>query len=129
MGAQPTKDHSMKKNFPLQIEGKNADRVLEAVKHEIRKYFKRERNRALPKEVDFWDFDCKVGLTADSATVVKVSAVIEGLDALVQEGAASVYVEILSKHGIRVIRPENDPVIIERVDDAGFASPQTAPRR
>ena len=119
----------MKKNFPLQIEGKNPDRVLEAVKHEIRKYFKRERNRALPKEVDFWDFDCKVGLRAESADVVKVSAVVESLDALAKEGAASVYIEILSKHGIRVIRPENDPVIIERVDDAGFASPQTAPRR
>ena len=119
----------MKKNFPLHIEGKNPDRVLEAVKHEIRKYFKRERNRALPKEVDFWDFDCKVGLSAESAEVVKVSAVVESLDALAKEGAASVYVEILSKHGIRVIRSENDPVIIERVDDAGFASPQTAPRR
>ena len=119
----------MKKNFPLQIEGKNPDRVLEAVKHEIRKYFKRERNRALPKEVDFWDFDCKVGLSAESADVVKVSAVVESLDALAKEGAASVYIEILSKHGIRVFRPENDPVIIERVDDAGFASPQTAPRR
>ena len=54
--------------------------------------------------------------------VVKVSAVIESLGALAKEGAASVYVEILSKHGVRVIRPENDPVIIERVDDAGFAS-------
>ncbi len=112
----------MKKNFPLIIEGKNPDRVLEAVKHEIRKYFKRERNRVLPKEVDFWDFDCKVGLTAETAEAVKVSAVIEGLDALAKEGAASVYVEILSKHGIRVIRPENDPVVIERVDDAGFAN-------
>jgi hypothetical protein len=112
----------MKKNFPLQIEGKNPDRVLEAVKHEIRKYFKRERNRALPKEVDFWDFDCKVGLTAESAEIVKVSAVIEGVDALAKEGAASVYVEILSKHGVRVIQPENDPVIIERVDDVGYAN-------
>jgi hypothetical protein len=112
----------MKKKFPLLIEGKNPDRVLEAVKHEIRKYFKRERNRVLPKGVDFWDFDCKVGLTAETAEAVKVSAVIEGLDALAKEGAASVYVEILSKHGIRVIRPENDPVIIERVDDAGFAN-------
>ena len=83
----------MKKNFPLQIEGKNPDRVLEAVKHDIRKYFKRERNRVLPKEVDFWDFDCKVGLTADTAEAVKVSAVIEALDALAKEGAASVYVE------------------------------------
>lgn len=107
----------MKKNFPLQIEGKNPDRVLEAVKHEIRKYFKRERNRALPKEVDFWDFDCKVGLTADTAEVVKVSAVIESLDALAKEGAASVYVEILSKHGVRVINPDNDPVIIEQVSE------------
>ena len=112
----------MKKNFSLQIEGKNPDRVLEAVKHEIRKYFKRERNRVLPKEVDFWDFDCRVGLTAETAEVVKVSAVIEGLDTLAKEGAASVYVEILSKHGIRVIHPENDPVIIERVEDAGSAN-------
>ena len=112
----------MKKNFPLQIEGKNPDRVLEAVKHDIRKYFKRERNRVLPKEVDFWDFDCKVGLTAETAEGVKVSAVIETVGALAAEGAASVYVEILSKHGVRVINPDNDPVIIERVDDAGFAN-------
>ena len=94
----------MKKNFPLQQEGLNPDRVLEAVKHEIRKYFKRERNRALPKSVDFWDFDCRVGLTSETAEVVKVSAVIEALDVLAKEGAASVYVEILSKHGLRVLR-------------------------
>ena len=106
----------MKKNFPLQLEGKNSDRVLEAVKHEIRKYFKRERNRVLPKGVDFWDFDCKVGSSANTAEVVKVSAVIEGVDALAKSGVASAYVEILSKHGIRVINPENDPIIIERVN-------------
>ena len=107
----------MKKNFHLQIEGKNPDRVLEAVKHDIRKYFKRERNRALPKEVDFWDFDCKVGLTAEACEVVKVSAVVESLDALAKAGATSVYVDILSKHGVRVIQPENDPVIIERLPE------------
>jgi len=107
----------MKKNFPLIVEGKNPDRVLEAVKHEIRKYFKRERNRALPKEVDFWDFDCKVGPSAEAAEVVKVSAVVESVDALAKEGATSVYVEIVCKHGVRVIRPENDPVIIERLEE------------
>ena len=94
----------MKKNFPLQAEGKNPDRILEAVKHEIRKYFKRERNRSVPKGVDFWDFDCRVGLTAETAQSVRVSAVIESLDALAKDGAASVYVEILSKHGLRVIQ-------------------------
>jgi hypothetical protein len=51
-----------------------------------------------------------------------VSAVIETVGALAAEGTASVYVEILSKHGVRVINPDNDPVIIERVDDAGFAN-------
>jgi len=107
----------MKKNFPLIVEGKNPDRVLEAVKHEIRKYFKRERNRALPKEADFWDFDCKVGPSAEAAEVVKVSAVVESVDALAKEGATSVYVEIVCKHGVRVIRPENDPVIIERLEE------------
>ena len=98
----------MKKNFPLQAEGKHPDRVLEAVKHEIRKYFKRERNRAVPKGADFWDFDCKVGLSADTAETVRVSAVIEAVDAAAKSGAASVYVEILSKHGVRVLKPVSD---------------------
>ena len=98
----------MKKNFPLQAEGKHPDRVLEAVKHEIRKYFKRERNRDVPKGADFWDFDCKVGLSAETAEVVRVSAVIDAVDAAAKSGAAAVYVEILSKHGVRVPAPQRD---------------------
>jgi len=99
----------MKKTYPLRAEGKHPDRVLEAVKHEIRKYFKRERNRAVPAGADFWDFDCKVGLTAETAEVVRVSAVIEAVDAAAKSGAASVYVEILSKHGVRVLKaPDHD---------------------
>jgi Family of unknown function (DUF6172) len=97
----------MKKNFPLQAEGKHPDRVLEAVKHDIRKYFKRERSRAVPAGADFWDFDCKVGLTADTAEAVRVSGVIEAVDAAAKTGAASVYVEILSKHGVRVLKAHN----------------------
>jgi hypothetical protein len=96
----------MKKNFPLQAEGKHPDRVLEAVKHEIRKYFRRERNRDVPKGVDFWDFDCKVGLSEDTAEVVRVSGVIEAVDAAAKTGVASVYVEILSKHGVRLIKAQ-----------------------
>ena len=38
----------MKKTFQLAQEGKKPDRLLEATKHEIRKYIKRERRRALP---------------------------------------------------------------------------------
>ena len=95
----------MKKTYPLSVEGKHPDRVLDAVKHDIRKYFKRERSRPVPVDADFWDFDCKVGPNADSAEVVRVSTVIEAVDAAAKSGASSVYVEILSKHGIRVPAP------------------------
>ena len=104
----------MKKTYPLHTEGKHPDRVLEAVKHDIRKYFKRERSRPVPAGADFWDFDCKVGASADSAQAVRVGAVIEAVDAAVQSGATSVYVEILSKHGIRVPAPVKAP----QADDA-----------
>ncbi|MFN5177241.1 DUF6172 family protein [Limnohabitans sp.] len=95
----------MKKTYPLTPEGKHPERVLEAVKHDIRKYFKRERNRPVPAGADFWDFDCKVGVSADNAQVVRVGAVIEAVDAAARSGLASVYVEILSKHGHRVPAP------------------------
>lgn len=111
----------MKKNFSLQAEGKHPDRVLEAVKHDIRKYFKRERNRDVPKGVDFWDFDCKVGLTADNAEVVRVSGVIDAVDAAAKSGATSVYVEILSKHGMRVLKAQDPSGVEDHFDDLNKA--------
>lgn len=41
------------KTFQLHVEGKNRDRVLDAVKHEIRKYIKRERRRDVPEGAHF----------------------------------------------------------------------------
>ena len=108
----------MKKNFPLQIEGKNPDRVLEAVKHEIRKYLKRERRRDLPEGVDFWDFDCKFGLTQDSAEVVHLANLIERIDAAAKEAAPACYVEILAKHGIRVPRAKDAERALHEHDTA-----------
>ena len=102
----------MKKTYPLRPEGKNPDRVLDAVKHDIRKYFKRERSRPVPVGADFWDFDCQVGASADSAEAVRVGAVIEAVDAIAKSGAQAVYVQILSKHGVYVpapAKPEAEP--------------------
>ncbi len=98
----------MKKTFELATEGKNPDRILEAVKHEIRKYLRRERRRALPEGVDFLDFDCRLGLSADSAEVMHLAALISALDAAARGGATSVYVEILSKPGHRTKRPPEE---------------------
>lgn len=98
----------MKKTFPLTPEGKNRDRVLDAVKHEIRKYVRRERRRALPEGVDFWDFDCKFGLTPEAAEVTHLATLIGLLDTAAKDGATQAYVEILAKHGHRQARPAQD---------------------
>lgn len=94
----------MKKTFPLQIEGRHPDRVLDALKHELRKYLRRERRRELPAGVDYWDFDCRFGLSQDSAEPVHLAQLIGRVDEAAQGGASQVYVEILAKHGVRCAR-------------------------
>ena len=95
----------MKKTYQLNLEGKNRDRLLDAAKHDIRKYAKRERARALPVGVDFWDFDCKLGSTDVTAAPVHFAALIAAVDALAKDGAESFYVEVVTKHGQRMARP------------------------
>jgi len=95
----------MRKTFQLAIEGKNRDRVLEAVKHEVRKYVRRERRRALPVGVDFWDFDCRFGPTEAEAVVVHFATLTELMDAVAQAGGSQFFVEILASHGHRQQRP------------------------
>ena len=115
----------MKKTYRLNIEGRHPDRVLEAVKHDIRKYFKRERSRPVPAGADFWDFDCRVGESAEIAEAVRVGAVIEAVDARARAGATAVYVEILSKHGVRVPAPHRQAA--EEVPDADIEDRDSDP--
>ncbi len=96
----------MRKTFQLHVEGKHPDRVLDATKHELRKYLRRERRRELPEGADFWDFDCKFGPTQDTAAVARVGELIALLDAHAREGGSQFYVEILARPGKRVPRPE-----------------------
>lgn len=102
----------MKKTFDLRPEGKHPDRVLDAIKHELRKYMKRERRRDLPAGTDFWDFDSKMGVDQASAEVVHPSALTAQLDALAKTGAAQAYVELLAK-----------PAVRQRWADSGEAAP------
>lgn len=96
----------MKKTFKINIEGKNRDRVLEAIKHEIRQYMKRERNKALPDGVDFWDFDCRFGLSEDVAASAHSANLTGLIDAAAQEGADAFYLELIAKPGVR--QPRGD---------------------
>ena len=97
----------MKKVFKLTDPKKHEDRVLEAVKHEIRKYVKREKKKKLSdSKLLYWDFDCKVGATEDSAEVVVFEELIKALDAVKEGGAKEVYVEILAKEVAKPLKSE-----------------------
>ncbi|MEO7939211.1 MAG: DUF6172 family protein [Burkholderiaceae bacterium] len=98
----------MRKTYPLAVDGKHPDRVLEAIKHDIRKYLRRERRRPLAEGVDFLDFDCRIGADSDQAETTTVAALIGLLDAAARDGATQVYVEILAKPGHRAPRPADD---------------------
>jgi len=88
----------MKKIFKLTDEKKHEDRVLEAVKNDIRKYVKREKKKKLPDAATmYWDFDCKIGATADTAEVVAYEELIKALDAIKATGVTEVYVEVMAK--------------------------------
>lgn len=107
----------MKKTFQLNIEGKNRDRVLDAVKHDIRKYVKRQRRVPLPEGVDYWDFDCRFGTSEDTAAVVHFATIMGLVDSVAREGGESFYLELLAKQGHRSARPAVAPE--EGVDAQG----------
>lgn len=91
----------MRKNFPLTVEGRHRDRVLDAVRHDIRKYLARERRRPVPEGAQIWAFDCRIGATQDTAEAVPVDALKARLDALAQQGLPGVYIEILARPALR----------------------------
>ena len=98
----------MKKTFPLEMPNHKPPRVVEGIKAEIRKYLKRERRKALPEGVDFWDFDCRTGKDTESAEPVHVSEITKSIDTAAQENWPAIHIEILAKQGHRakVVVPE-----------------------
>ncbi|MDD3592346.1 MAG: DUF6172 family protein [Sulfurovum sp.] len=92
----------MKKIFKLQDEKRHPDRIIEAIKHEIRKYIKRERGKKLPDEAKmFWDFDCKFGENAQSAKSMTFNDIIEALDKVSKAGWSECYIEIISRAEVK----------------------------
>ncbi len=107
----------MKKTFKLNVEGKHPDRVLEAVKHEIRKYVKRQRRVPLPEGVDFWDFDCRFGSAEGNAESVHFATITALIDAVAKDKGDSFYLELLAKNGIRKAREAADKPVAVVVKD------------
>lgn len=95
----------MRKTYPLEVQGKHPDRVLDACKHDVRKYVKRQRRVPLPEGVDFWDFDCRFGADQAQAQPLHLAEITAQMDALAAAGGKHFYVEIIAKPGHRTARP------------------------
>jgi hypothetical protein len=98
----------MKKTFLLTHKTIKPPRLIDAIKHEVKKYIKRERNKKLPDGADFWDFDCKYGHTKEVADVVHLSALNKCIDDAAQHELESFYLEIIAKPANRTPMPIAD---------------------
>ena len=86
----------MQKTFPLQVAGKANARVIDAIKHDVRKYVKRERNKALPEGFEQWDFKCRVGRNALEAESTILKKIGEAIDTVAATNVGEIYVEIIA---------------------------------
>jgi hypothetical protein len=86
----------MKKTYELSHPKIKVARLIEAAKHDIKKYMKRERRKELPKGADFWGFDCKYGIDEASAKEVHVGEISKCIDEAERQALPSFYLEIRS---------------------------------
>ncbi|MFC7337121.1 DUF6172 family protein [Haloferula chungangensis] len=91
----------MKKSFPLSDPKHKPERVVAAIKNDVRKYLKRERKKQLPEGVDYWDFACKVGQGNEAPVSKHVEEIVPAIDEAAAAGCESVYIEILATPGVR----------------------------
>ena len=87
----------MKKVFLLKQEKRNRDRAVEAIKHEIRQYIKRERKKRLPEGATVWQFDCLFGKDISSAATLAFNEITASIEKADSEGWDSFYIELLAR--------------------------------
>lgn len=119
----------MKKTFQLIHPKIKYPRRVESVKNDLRKYIKRERRKALPEEVDFWDFDCAFGDTEAEAKPIHLSAIDQQINEAEARALESFYVEIIAKPGRRTKKVSEEtappPTPLEMKPLSGGASGET----
>jgi hypothetical protein len=87
----------MKKTFKLDHPKIKVARVVDSLKHDIKKFLKKERKQPLPAGAIYWGFDCKLGQSEAKAVDVPLSALTKNIDELVERNIMTIFVEITAK--------------------------------
>ena len=95
----------MKKTFKLTHEKLKTPRLVESIKHEVKKYIKRERKKDLPEGYDFWDFDCRFGPEEELSEVIHMSEINKSISWAETENLESFYLEVMVKPCRRTKKP------------------------
>jgi hypothetical protein len=87
----------MKKTYKLEHPKIKVPRVVDSIKHDIKKFLKKERKKQLPSGTVYWGFDCKFGQSEETAVEVHLSSLMKNIDELVAQDIMIIYVEITPK--------------------------------
>ena len=87
----------MKKTYTLEHPKIKLPRVVDSVKHNIRKFLKKERANTLPSGAKYWAFDCRFGESEKTAMEVHLSSLTKNIDEFVAKGIMTLHVEINAK--------------------------------
>ena len=87
----------MKKTFKLEHPKIKVPRVVDPIKHDIKKFLKKERSKPLPSGAKYWGFDCKLGPSEEAAVAVEPATLGKTIDELVAGNVMTIYVELKAK--------------------------------
>lgn len=87
----------MKKTYKLEHPKIKMPRIVESIKHDIKKYLKKERSNKLPSGTKYWSFDCKLGQSEEAAEVIELSELTSSIDSMAENNITTVYIEMTAK--------------------------------
>lgn len=107
----------MKKTFALSHPKIKPARLVESIKHDIKKYIARERRKKLPSGTHFWAFDCEFGASAEATEEIHIGEINKNIDAAVAQELSEFYIVILARAAVRQPRPARE---YSEDDDSDF---------
>jgi hypothetical protein len=87
----------MRKTFALTHPKIKTARLVESIKHEVKKYLGRERRKTLPEGTDYWTFDCQFGASEETAEVIFTSEINKRIDGAVERDLTAFHLVILAR--------------------------------
>lgn len=98
----------MRKSFPLTSERQKPERVAEQLKGQIKKYLRRERNKKLGEEFDYWAFDCQAGADQASASPLHEKELGKAIDQALEAKQEEIFLVIEARAAKRVSKPASE---------------------